>query len=385
MGEVVAKPGLTQDAPAPQLVDCMHDGVSVEVAGLADQLQAEVAPHGSARPATCCAASEALSSRRCRTSLTSSAATAAPAAPGDTLRSASTTYSGYPPVADCRRDRSSLGSGRPSICRAASAVSDDEKGLSARSVTRPDEPNDRIADTTSVLSASSSSRAVATISSWELFVSPSRNTTQSIVSLSHHWRSSRTSIVGRSATRTARARPSKKRSRCHASTLAGAASDDATAGEPRGTSRSTSARHTGSSASSAARSCGERSQSATGANAMRPDAPKHRAVATIAACRATTRENSVTSRVLPTPASPVTRTSPGRPSCASPHRTISLSSSGWRPIRLGLTTKPRPAPGRPSRRTPNWALSSPMTRSMVSTVAGEGLTPSSCSSTEAHR
>jgi outer membrane protein TolC len=50
VGEVVAKPGLVQDAPTPQLIDGAYDGVRVEVAGLADQLQTEVPADGSGQP-----------------------------------------------------------------------------------------------------------------------------------------------------------------------------------------------------------------------------------------------------------------------------------------------------------------------------------------------
>ena len=207
------------------------------------------------------------------------------------------------------------------------------------------------------------------------------------MSSSHQWRSSSTSRAGRPADSTTLARPSKNRWRCQASAIGrGRAMGSAPAG---GTSRSTSRAHTGSSRSRADRSGGLRSHSDTGASASRPRAGKQRARIASDPARWTSEDSSSSSRLLPTPASPVTRTKPACPAMAWSQRSSSSARSRSRPTsRSGLTAetgrtiRAGAAAGAKRAIAGGWPLAS---RSYSAVVARSGATPSSRSRIEVHR
>ncbi len=229
--------------------------------------------------------------------------------------------------------------------------------------------------------SNSSSRAVATTSSGAGPGNAMRMDSQDIVALSHHCRSSMVSRRGRSTARNARARPSKNRDRCQASTFARTPVPGSATLAPSGTSRSTSARQTGSRRLVAILKWGLRNQSATGASGTAPVAAKHRVAATTASCLRTAAARSATSLVLPTPAPPLTIRNL-QPYCDRPHAASKLSRSTSRPT----SAEDRDHSGEPAdpASTRPRALPSPAsTPSSSVRVSGEGATPSSRSSMEA--
>ncbi len=231
----------------------------------------------------------------------------------------------------------------------------------------------------------SSRRVMATISG-RSSPSRSRNDSHARVSSSHHCRLSSTTSRGRWRARNGRARPSKNRCRCQASTFARApAAGGATplVGVSSGTSRSTSRRQTGSTARAAARRSGLRSQSATGASASRADVSKQW-VATTVARPLTCSASSSTRRLLPTPATPRTATTRGRESrTVDVQRAVGACNGAARPI-SGVATAPARCVGGPGRRRgPGRTPGGPISRSIARRVSGPGATPSSRSSTEA--
>ena len=164
------------------------------------------------------------------------------------------------------------------------------------------------------------------------------------VSWSHHCRLSIVSRTGRSTASSARLRPSKKRWRCQASTIARA---PAGAGSARVAGGRQQALHLGPPHRV------DRRQRRRGRPACAASPPPERARAA-RRCRSTGRRpprrrprrassaSSAINRDLPTPGSPRSRTSPGRPSAAARQRPRRARSSRARPT----NRRPPPTSGR---------------------------------------
>ncbi len=260
------------------------------------------------------------------------------------------------------------------------------RGCSGRSASRPAVRIRSAHCSRSRFSSVSSVRAVAATIRGASGVRDRQNVRNVSVSGSHHWMLSRVSNTGRPPPISARARPSKNRRRCQASTIARTPAPGSGRAAPDGTSLSTSARQIGSSAVSAGCTAGVRSQSATGARASRPDVPKHWVPATTAAgCARALSAISATRRVLPTPAPPVTRTRVGCPAAAVRHVSCSRRSSRVRPTSVGAASPGRSAAGPAMGRAVAVGSAGASRRSARVRVAGSGASPSSRSRTAAQR
>ncbi len=210
VGEVVAVAELPHDPAPPELVHCLHDGISVKVARLGEQVEGEVradrsrqARHLPGRPVAC--------SRRLRSTAARSPADSGTPPASSVPRTASITYSGKPPVVACSKLASAAARGRPEMAWASRAVSAASSGPRDSSVSSPVARIRTVQLASSGSSSTASSRSVAATSSRASSASPRQNVMNASVSWSHHCRLSRTSRVGRPTASSARAMPSKKR------------------------------------------------------------------------------------------------------------------------------------------------------------------------------
>ena len=143
-------------------------------------------------------------------------------APGSAvLRTASMTYSGKPPVVAWSRSASASGRGCPEIASASCAVSAASSGPRESSVSSP------VARIRTVQSAELGILVEAVVAQRRRppgagvpAASRRQKVRKASVSWSHHCMLSSTSSIGRPTASSARARPSKKRWRCQASTIA---------------------------------------------------------------------------------------------------------------------------------------------------------------------
>src|ERR1039457_1524157 len=222
-------------------------------------------PTAAARPATSRAATVACS-RRSRSTAVRSPSGAGVLPRSILPRTASTMYNGKPPVVAWSRLVSASPRGRPEIASARRAVSATSNGLRESSVSSPVARILTVQSTSSGSSSRLSLRSVPATRTGAPGTSPRQNARNASVSWSHHCTLSRTSSIGRPTASSARARPSKKRWRCQASTIALAPAPRSPR-LPDGTSLSTSARHAGSSVAVADWTAGFRTHSATGASA----------------------------------------------------------------------------------------------------------------------
>ncbi len=181
MGEVVAIPEFPHDPAPPQLVNCLHNQVGVQVRCLSEQIEGEIRAGRAAISATSRAAAVPCSRRLRSTVVRSPAGSSVPPAAA-VPRSASMTCSGKPPVAACSRSASASGKRCPDTASARCAVSAASSGLRETSVSNPAARIRTIQPASSASWSRESSRTVAATRSCASSASPRQNVMNASVS-----------------------------------------------------------------------------------------------------------------------------------------------------------------------------------------------------------